>query len=48
MVVFVFANGPLLVAIVAWRNSMVFHSLDKTTSLFIHVFPALLTYCTRW
>jgi hypothetical protein len=48
LLVFVFGNGPLLCAIVAWRNSLVFHSLDKTTSLFIHVFPCLLTYCTRW
>jgi hypothetical protein len=28
--------GPLASAIVTWRNSLVFHSLDKVTSLFIH------------
>lgn len=45
---FVFANGPLAWAILAWRNSLVFHSVDKITSVFIHAFPALLTYCWRW
>lgn len=34
----------MLVAIVVWRNSMVFHSVDKMTSLFIHVFPPMYTY----
>jgi hypothetical protein len=29
--------GPLASAIVTWRNSLVFHSLDKVTSLFIHI-----------
>ncbi|EME29347.1 uncharacterized protein Gasu_31770 [Galdieria sulphuraria] len=42
------ANGPLAWAIVLWRNSLVFHSLDKMTSLFIHSFPPLVTYCLRW
>jgi hypothetical protein len=46
--VFVFANGPLVIAVLAWKNSLVFHSLDKITSLFLHVFPPLLTYCWRW
>jgi hypothetical protein len=26
----------------------VFHSLDKVTSVFIHIFPALVTYVIRW
>ena len=43
-----FANGPLAVAIIAWRNSLVFHSLDKVTSVFIHAFPMFFTYCERW
>lgn len=33
------AYGNNAVAIVMWRNSLVFHSLDKVTSLFIHVMP---------
>eukprot|EP00484_Ammonia_sp_Unknown_P025688 CAMPEP_0197034094 /NCGR_PEP_ID=MMETSP1384-20130603/12302_1 /TAXON_ID=29189 /ORGANISM="Ammonia sp." /LENGTH=540 /DNA_ID=CAMNT_0042463977 /DNA_START=23 /DNA_END=1645 /DNA_ORIENTATION=+ len=45
---FVLANGPVLFAIMVWRNSMVLHSLDKMTSLFIHAFPPFYTYCYRW
>lgn len=33
------AFGSLAWAIIAWRNSLVFHSVDKVTSLFIHIFP---------
>lgn len=29
-------------AIAMWRNSMVFHSLDKVTSLFIHLMPPVV------
>ena len=46
-VIFVLSNGPLLFAIIVWRNSFVFHSIDKITSLFIHALPPLLTYCLR-
>lgn len=45
---FVAATGPVMFAIVAWRNSLVFHSLDKVTSVYIHLFPALLAWCERW
>lgn len=38
---FALTQGPLLAAVAAWRNSLVFHSLDKVTSLFIHVYPAM-------
>ena len=41
-------NGVLLGAIVAWRNSLVFHSLDKVTSIAIHLLPGLLTFLQRW
>lgn len=37
--VYYLSLGSLAWAIVAWRNSLVFHSVDKITSLFIHVFP---------
>lgn len=47
-VVFTMTNGPVLWAIITWRNSLVFHSLDKITSVFIHIFPALVTYVLRW
>ena len=29
--------GPLASAVITWRNSLVFHSLDKVISLFIHM-----------
>ena len=41
---FISSSGPVLLAIVAWRNSLVFHSLDKVTSVYIHLFPALLAW----
>ena len=46
--VFSVSNGPLLLAIVMWRNSIVFHSFDKMTSMFIHLLPSLVTFCHRW
>jgi hypothetical protein len=45
---FATANGPLAWAIIAWRNSLVFHDTEKITSLFIHAMPPLLLYCRRW
>jgi len=45
---FSFVSGPLLFAILAWRNSTVFHSMDKITSLFIHLTPALVVWSIRW
>eukprot|EP01125_Pyxidicula_operculata_P002116 TRINITY_DN1205_c0_g1_i1.p1 TRINITY_DN1205_c0_g1~~TRINITY_DN1205_c0_g1_i1.p1 ORF type:complete len:337 (+),score=41.97 TRINITY_DN1205_c0_g1_i1:409-1419(+) len=47
-VFFGLGNGPLLSAIIMWKNKMVFHDLDKITSLFIHVAPPLVSYCLRW
>jgi hypothetical protein len=46
--VFAAANGPVAWAIILWRNSLVFHSPERLTSLFIHLFPPLVTYCQRW
>ena len=45
---FALVNGPVSWAIIAWRNSMVFHSLDKVTSLFIHMAPGITLYALRW
>lgn len=45
---FAFANGPLIASILAFRNSLVYHSLDKITSLFLHWFPACICWSTRW
>lgn len=47
-VLFAATNGPLAIGIVMWRNSLVFHDLDKITSVFIHMFPPLVTFCLRW
>jgi hypothetical protein len=41
-------SNVLLLAVVIWRNSLVFHSLDKVTSLFIHFMPPLVCYNARW
>jgi len=48
IVLFCFANGPLLWATAFWRNSLVFHSVDKMTSLFIHISPAVTVSALRW
>ena len=45
---FVLSHGPIAVAILAWQNSIVFHSLDKMTSFFIHIMPPLTCYLQRW
>lgn len=37
--VYCLAFGNNAVAIIMWRNSLVFHSFDKVTSLFIHIMP---------
>ncbi|EXJ86378.1 hypothetical protein A1O3_03329 [Capronia epimyces CBS 606.96] len=39
------AYGNNAVAVAMWRNSLVFHSLDKVTSLFIHVMPPAVLHC---
>ncbi len=39
------AYGNNAVAIIMWRNSLVFHSFDKVTSLFIHVMPCATLHC---
>ena len=44
-----YANSLVLLgAMLAWRNSLVFHSLDKVTSIAIHFLPSLLIYIERW
>lgn len=39
---FAFTFGTLAWAVITWRNSLVLHSIDKTTSSFIHVFPPVV------
>ena len=45
---YVISMGCLMIAIVAWQNSLVFHSLDKLTSIFIHAFPPLVLHLYRY
>ena len=40
--------GPLMFAIMVWKNSLVFHSLDKLTSFFLHAFPPITVHLLRW
>ncbi|DBA97222.1 TPA: hypothetical protein ACH3X1_014972 [Trebouxia sp. C0004] len=47
-IVFAQVAGPLTWSIVALRNSLVLHSLDKITSLFMHISPALVCWAWRW
>ena len=47
-VVFAFANGPLAFAVPLWKNALVFHSLDRLTSCFIHISPAFMTWALLW
>ncbi|KAL1840361.1 hypothetical protein VTJ49DRAFT_534 [Mycothermus thermophilus] len=37
--------GNNAIAIIMWRNSLVFHSMDKVTSLFIHIMPCATLHC---
>ncbi|KAF9433799.1 hypothetical protein BGZ76_008961 [Entomortierella beljakovae] len=46
--VWLLSQGPLAFAIVTWRNSLVLHSLDKVTSVYIHMSPPITLYVIRW
>ncbi|KAI8602090.1 hypothetical protein EDD21DRAFT_304222 [Dissophora ornata] len=46
--VWLLSLGPLAFAIVTWRNSLVLHSLDKVTSVYIHMSPPIALYVVRW
>ncbi|GJJ74094.1 hypothetical protein EMPS_06452 [Entomortierella parvispora] len=46
--VWLLSHGPLAFAIITWRNSLVLHSLDKVTSVFIHISPCIALYTVRW
>ncbi|KAJ1452976.1 hypothetical protein M885DRAFT_525400 [Pelagophyceae sp. CCMP2097] len=47
-VCFCLANGPLIAAIFVWRNSFVFHDLDRVCSTMLHALPPLWSYTVRW
>lgn len=39
-----FSWGTLSFAVITWRNKLVPHSIDKSTSTFIHVLPGVVMY----
>ena len=39
-----FSWGTLSFAVITWKNKLVFHSIDKITSTFIHVTPGVIMY----
>ncbi|GMF00210.1 unnamed protein product [[Candida] boidinii] len=41
---FAFTFGTLSFAVITWRNSLVLHSIEKTTSSFIHILPPVVMY----
>lgn len=45
---FMVANGPLAWAVLAFSQSLIFHSAPHMTSVFIHTSPMLLSYAIRW
>lgn len=45
---FLFAHGSLMVAVGAFRNQMVFHSIDNMSSLALHMYPCILMYNIHW
>lgn len=45
---FALTFGSLSFAVITWRNSLVLHSIDKTTSCFIHIIPPIAMYVIYW
>lgn len=48
LVCFSFAEGPLAWALIVWRCSLVFSSLDKIVSVLIHLLPGIVFFTIRW
>ncbi|OVA06150.1 Protein of unknown function DUF2838 [Macleaya cordata] len=48
MVCFSFAEGPLAWALIVWRCSLVFSSVDKIVSVLIHLLPGIVYFTIRW
>jgi len=45
---FAMACGPLAWSVFVFRNSVVFHDVDHSTSVFIHLSPVVMFWCLRW
>jgi len=48
IIFFSFANGPLGWSVSLLQNRLVFHSIEYSSSLFIHMSPMLVTWTMRW
>lgn len=48
MVCFSFSEGPLAWALIVWRCSLVFNSIDKIVSVLIHLLPGTVFFIIRW
>lgn len=48
MVCFSFSEGPLAWALIVWRCSLVFSSIDKIVSVLIHLLPGTVFFIIRW
>ncbi|XP_027338903.1 uncharacterized membrane protein C776.05-like isoform X1 [Abrus precatorius] len=48
LVCFSFAEGPLAWALIVWRCSLVFSSVDKIVSVLIHLLPGMVFFTIRW
>jgi len=47
-VLFSLASGPVALAVIIFSNKLVFHDIDKVTSVYIHYFPLLICFILRW
>ncbi|XP_067936337.1 uncharacterized protein [Watersipora subatra] len=47
-VVFGVIVGPVAIAVLVFRNSIVFHDYDRMTSAYIHLIPNLAVYLLKW
>lgn len=45
---FAIANGPLAMTILINSNALVFHDIERTAGVFIHLTPALVSWTMRW
>ena len=48
MVCYCLSHGSLAMAVVTWRDSMVFHDPDRFTALFIHIYPPFVFTTIRY
>ena len=46
--IYAFSMGPIIFAQIVYRNSLVHHSMDKMTSVFIHSSPINIVWGFKW